>query len=1180
MRFILSYFLIVIIFSSCQEKDNYENLSASESNPLIVSEIPDSVQTGIPILCQPTIINPDSVRKPIITSLLETRKDSSHSNIIFLDSTFSFVSNMVINENNDPIKIDTAIPNLIPCLESKPIQLSGTKYMESAQYDLQYIDIDEGINSSYFWSIIEDSNGQIWFASHDAGVSKFNGNSFSTYTKENGLCENSIRYVYEDSKGNIWFCSKGSGISIYNGEYFEHYNDDNGLSNSQIEVVFEDSKGNIWIGTDGMGVSMFDGTFFHHYTMENGICHPIIRSICELDNGDIWFGSGGGGISSFNGEEFKDVLNEDGFMSENVRTMLKDNKGNIWIGTIGKGILKFDGSNFTRITQSDGLLHNTIYSLTEDFEGGIWFGSESGLTRLYQDKLIHFTDKNGVRNNSIRCLLTDSQGDIWFGTWGGGIHRLRINSFEHYTTTSGLPNNRITAITQDHNGTHWFGTHRFGVAKYDGNQYEYITRDNGLAQNTVFCNYEDSKNNMWFGTLTAGVCKFDGNEFITYNNGSGLNSRGIFDIIEGSDGKIYMGTNGGGVNIFDGYQFSHITEAEGLSDDIIRALEIDKNGDLWIGTWSMGLCKYDGKNITYITTKEGLSSKHIFSLEIDANGLIWVGTDMGVDVINPNEKIVPNTNLFKHFDIKNGISNNSVTGITSDMDGNIWLATKKGLTFIRLSNDEEIIQSVHTFNKEDGLLSTDFFNHSIFVDKDNVLWAGSGRSLAKLDINKLNKLDIPPSVQLFGLEINQEFLDYRQIDLVQDYPYNYDSVQAFYNYPINLNAPYNHNHFTFHFSSSDWTAGHKIFYSYKMEGLSESWSIPSNESIADYRNLPHGEYTFKVKSSYDKGQWSDEFHYSFKINPPWWHTWWARSLYIILIILVLIGYVRWKTNKHKQRQKELESEVDIATKEIREQKKEVENQKEQIEEAHKEITDSIAYAKRIQNAILPAPKIVDEYLRDSFILYKPKDVVAGDFYWMQQQDDHTLFAAADCTGHGVPGAMVSVVCNNALNRAVREYGLLDPGDILDKTREIVVAEFEKSEDNVKDGMDIALCSIHNNRLLYSGAHNPLLIIRNGEILETKGNKQPIGKFMNAHSFDTHVFELQKADTIYIYTDGYIDQFGGEKGKKLKSKAFKELLLSIQSNSMKEQLNIIDTKFESWRGNLEQIDDVCVIGVRV
>jgi len=289
-----------------------------------------------------------------------------------------------------------------------------------------------------------------------------------------------------------------------------------------------------------------------------------------------------------------------------------------------------------------------------------------------------------------------------------------------------------------------------------------------------------------------------------------------------------------------------------------------------------------------------------------------------------------------------------------------------------------------------------------------------------------------------------------------------------------------------------------------------------------------------------------------------------------LLIMVLYAIVLWRSNNQKKKANAI----------IKEQKVAVELQKEIVEERNHEIMDSLKYAKRIQSAILPPKKIVKQYLDKSFILYKPKDVVAGDFYWMEPVNENVIFAAADCTGHGVPGAMVSVICNNGLNRSVREHGLLDPGKILDKTREIVISEFEKSEEEVKDGMDIALCSLNGLELKYAGANNPLWIIRNGEIIETKANKQPIGKYTDPKPFITHTIQLQKGDTIYIFSDGYVDQFGGEKGKKFKPSNFRKLLLSMQNDSMESQRELLDEAFEAWRGELEQIDDVCVIGVRI
>ncbi len=258
-----------------------------------------------------------------------------------------------------------------------------------------------------------------------------------------------------------------------------------------------------------------------------------------------------------------------------------------------------------------------------------------------------------------------------------------------------------------------------------------------------------------------------------------------------------------------------------------------------------------------------------------------------------------------------------------------------------------------------------------------------------------------------------------------------------------------------------------------------------------------------------------------------------------------------------------------------------------IEEKQKEILDSITYAKRLQEAILPSFETMNKFFADNFILYKPKDIVAGDFYWLEHVNGITFVAAADCTGHGVPGAMVSVVCSNALNRSVLEFGITDTGKILEKTRELVLETFSKSDKDVKDGMDISLLAINHNtkETSWSGANNPLWIVRkvdkaSPEFIEIKADKQPIGKTEHPQPFTTHTITVSKGDHIYLFTDGYADQFGGPKGKKFKYLQLKELLINTANLTPVDQNHTLDVAFEKWRGNLEQVDDVCIIGIRL
>ncbi len=331
---------------------------------------------------------------------------------------------------------------------------------------------------------------------------------------------------------------------------------------------------------------------------------------------------------------------------------------------------------------------------------------------------------------------------------------------------------------------------------------------------------------------------------------------------------------------------------------------------------------------------------------------------------------------------------------------------------------------------------------------------------------------------------------------------------------------------------------------------------------------------------------------------------WASLVALVLAVFAAVAFYLNFRNKKRDN-------VILQDKNI-----EIQKQKELVAEKNKEIIDSITYAKRLQDAILPSVEHIQKQLPQSFVLYKPKDIVAGDFYWMhviskRSDEKSVLIAVADCTGHGVPGAMVSVVCANALNAAVKEFGLTEPAKILDKVNELVEETFGKSESEVKDGMDISLLKIEfvndhpdnkvpKGKLIipkgqsladvveankkfnvqWAGANNPLWYIKNGEWCEIKADKQPVGKFENRKPFTNHSVQLKVTDSLFLISDGYADQFGGEQGKKMKNKFLKELLFKNSSQNCNSQKQILENEFESWKGQHEQVDDVCIIGIKL
>ena len=299
------------------------------------------------------------------------------------------------------------------------------------------------------------------------------------------------------------------------------------------------------------------------------------------------------------------------------------------------------------------------------------------------------------------------------------------------------------------------------------------------------------------------------------------------------------------------------------------------------------------------------------------------------------------------------------------------------------------------------------------------------------------------------------------------------------------------------------------------------------------------------------------------------------------IISLLIKRLREQNNNTisilKSREQELLRLVDERTLELN-------NKSKELEIKNREITDSIVYAQRIQSAILPETKKIAETFKDSFILFLPKDIVSGDFYAFFLKDDYSIIVAADCTGHGVAGAFMSMIGSSLLNRIIIEKGITKPAIILDQLHKAVIESLRQTENESNDGMDVSICCFDfiQNKLEYAGANRPLWLIRNNELEVIKPDKFPIGgtQISRQNDYTNHILELNANDSIYIFTDGFADQFGGINFKKMMTGKLKELLLSIQNLSMPDQKNFLQNFFNNWKGIIEQVDDVLVIGIKV
>ena len=362
-------------------------------------------------------------------------------------------------------------------------------------------------------------------------------------------------------------------------------------------------------------------------------------------------------------------------------------------------------------------------------------------------------------------------------------------------------------------------------------------------------------------------------------------------------------------------------------------------------------------------------------------------------------------------------------------------------------------------------------------------------------------------------------------------------------------------------------------YSYFLEGNDISWSEWVPESKKEYTNLREGKYVFHVRARNINWQISTEATYEFTILAPWYRKRWAYLLYVLLAGFVIYTFVKVYTRQLRQI--------------IRERTAEVVTQKEVIEEKNKDIMDSIQYAKKIQQALLPPEDDLGKLNVDGFILFLPRDVVSGDFYWLAKQGSKVITVAADCTGHGVPGAFMSMLGVAFLNNIVEVKGIIKASDILNELRADVIAALKQKgqEGEQKDGMDIALHVIDYDKMTleFAGANNPLILIRDDRIIQLKPDRMPIGIHERAdESFVNNVMDARRGDVLYTFSDGYQDQFGGPDNKKFMARKLKELLLKIHRKPMSEQKKILEKTFFDWisSSSVNQVDDVIVIGVRV
>lgn len=1056
--------------------------------------------------------------------------------------------------------------------------------------------VEDGIAQSNANDIIQDREGYIWFATQK-GACRFDGKEFITFSEKEGLISNITQCLLQDHAGDIWIGTR-FGLSRYSNNTFTNYTVNEGLPSHLILQILEDEENTIWLATRN-GVCRFNGKTFETL--------PLDKSVSALSSepgGRLWIGAHDG-LYFYDGKE---ITKSEIAGSENITDVIKDQKNNLWVST-ENGVFQFDGKTTTKFTTRNGLPDNKIEDLMVDSGGNVWMASEGkGICFYDGEQFTYYNQNNGLTNLSVFKIFEDYEKNIWIGGRSGLTLLNRRIPFAHYEFNESLKDSDFFGMTQDANGDYWFTTYGDGIVKFDGTAYTRFNERNGLPDNRLFSALRDSQNNLWFSSAGFGIFRYEAGKFITYHD-KGLGNKRVFKIIEDKRNDLWLATQGAGAVKFDGEKFIPISKNNNIPSDIIISVFEDAQSNIWLASVGDGVFKYipdlNDPDTGRVVHFRNLKASFIRCIDQDQNGAIWIGSaSHGVIRI-----IEGDTATYQYIGEADGLKSNNVYFMMFDSQNQLWVGTEKGLDKITLDENYEI-SSIKSYQREDGFIGIETTLNGVMEDNNGHLWFGTVAGVAKYlpEFDKPNL--IPPKTHVKSLKLYYQETDWSAYS---------DSLNQ-NRLPVNLELPYDQNHLTFSFIGICMSNPEQVRYQFMLEGFDKTWSPVTAKNEAVYTSLPPGKYTFKVQARNDDLIWNTEpVSYAFVINPPiWQEAWFILSCIGGLFGLGFVG-VRWRFYELERAKQRLATKVEERTVEIRLQKEEISRQKEAIEKIKEEIenknkalelqnekiiaqrdilsrqkaeienksldiTASINYAQRIQKAMLPHFKKINGVFEDLFILFKPKAIVSGDFYWFREKNGKYVIAAVDCTGHGIPGAFMAMIGDSLLSQIINQHNDLDPSFILKKLNEGVRDALNQNNNENTDGMDIALCVIDKQEktLSFAGAKSPLAYFKNEELHFIKGDRDPIGAkgFESAGLYKTHTIPLTGDMVFYIFTDGYQDQFGGQNDKKFMISRLKILLCQIYCKPFEEQRRILNETLEKWKDGRDQVDDVLVIGFKI
>jgi ligand-binding sensor domain-containing protein/serine phosphatase RsbU (regulator of sigma subunit) len=1023
---------------------------------------------------------------------------------------------------------------------------------------------------------------------------------------------------------------------------FRQYNETSGLSGDVVYSVNQDKHGFLWVGT-ATDLFRFDGLVFRKVDFP-GPQASRFASVIYRDSSDLlWIGASDGTLYYTAGDQLTAVPDVQG---QRINDIKESPDGDLFVVTQNNGIYKIPGSDPTAVSHlptTQGLL---LYSVCLLPDGTIFAGTQESLITLKNTGDSVLIDKivSGIEYIKVNSVIptadkkgviagTEDYGMFYCGIGATELVAERINGLGDFDYL------RIQSIFTDREGSYWVSSTGAGVLKLyideagrNVTNIRYYNTKTGLAGDDTKTSFQDNEGNVWIALYGSGLNQLVSEAFTSFQPGKSTVENNILFI--GKVGENYLLGTPVGYHLFDLFsgQSLHFERITGSTNGIqATSYHIDNSGAIWIGTGGGLFVKRPGEPIKPFFRALNAGENQITSVT-SQNGRLWLSTRSGIIILDSKngERIrtlttadkLPHNSINQIYidrtgqslvateasgiyvaDIADGIKasdseisgniRNVIQGFSQSSDNGYWIATIGNGAFY-LSGD-----SLFALTVFDGLYSN--YCYSILADSDNKIWIGHERGFSRFDPDRSSVLvfttefadggdcnpnaifECPDGLIFIGTTNGVIVYD-RNKDLKGIVPPQINIVSvtindSVYPYQKEYHLPYSKYVVKIEYVGISLSNPELVRYQTKMLNYDTDWSDYTTSRQTTYR-LPDGGFKFSVGSVNEAGVES-VLNNAFEIvvQKPVWRRWWF-VLSLLVTVSVLIFITVW-IREENQRKARLALE-----KELQERTWEVIKQKEEIELQNTEITDSINYARRIQSSILPDVTKLRENFRDAFILFIPRDIVSGDFYWFDKiGDDRFILVCADSTGHGVPGAFMSMIGSTLLQDIISRKNVTRPSEILKLLDEQIFSTLNRNLDVgvSNDGMDMVVCefNLKTRHLRFASAMRPVIIIMGGEPVYIRGNRSSIGGMSYSEKFfDDQEYYLEEGDTVYLFSDGFPDQFGGEDGKKMKVARLKKLIETLNDIPIDRQQSFITNFFYDWKGDYDQVDDILFMGIRV